>query len=91
MAIRQLGQIDNLRFPGGILQHGNAIGKGCGHHQVLGPTHGGDVHEDVRTFETPIHPRHHITILDADFRAHRTQTHEVLIHRTRTDGTPTGQ
>ena len=47
----KLGEIDDLRFPGCVLQHGFAVSKHGGHQQVFGARHRDRVENDVRTLE----------------------------------------
>ena len=83
-----IGQVDYFRLARRVLDHRFALSQAGGHHQVFGAGHGHHIGEQAG----PLQPRRagmHIALLDIDLGAHRGQTLDMLIHRSRADGATT--
>ena len=78
---QQLGQVGDLGFLGGILQHRLPVGQGGGHQQVFRASHGDHVGNDTRAAQTFCF-RVYIASFDRDLSAHRLQAFDMLIDRT---------
>lgn len=85
-----LGEVDDLRFARGVLDDRRSVGERRGHHEIFGSGHGHEIGADSCAFQLA-RARDHVALLDADRRAHRLQTLDVLIDRTQADRTPAGQ
>jgi hypothetical protein len=86
-----LGEIDDLRFPGAVFEHGGSLGECRRHHQVLGPADGGDVHQNPGPLEAAATARTHVTVDDLDGGTHRREALQMLVDGPGTDGTATRQ
>ena len=78
------GQVDDMRLAGRIVDGGDAVGCGGGHHQVLRSGHGWHVEVDGGAFEA-VGARDILTPLELDTGAHQTQPDEMLLDAAHTD------
>ena len=88
------GQVWNFRLLGGVFQHRLTVSQSGGHEKVFGARHRDHVGGDASAFEsrqTRLELGHHVAVLDFDVRTHGLQAFDVLIHRTRPNGTTARQ
>ncbi len=71
-------EVDDLRLARGVLEDRGAVGKGCRHHQVLGPRDRDHVEDETHAGE-PLRARTHIAVLEIDLGAHRHESLDVLV------------
>ncbi len=88
--IQEIREIDDLRFAGGILQQGFALGERCRHHQVLGARNRHGIEHDMGAAQA-FRPRADIAVFDDDLRAHRLQPVNVQVDRPGADGAAAGK
>src|SRR3990167_1504902 len=90
--IDEVGQVDHLRFAGGVFQHRAALGQRSSHHDVFGTGHADDIEEEVRTAQAAFRRLGlDIAAFHVDLRAHGFETTDVQVDRTRTNGAATRQ
>jgi hypothetical protein len=83
-------EIDHLGLARRVLDQRGAFGEARRHHQVLGPGHGDQIHDDARAAQALCFGVH-VAVLDRDRRSHRLQALHVLVHRAQPDGAAAGQ
>ena len=86
-----LGEVGNLRFAGGIRQHGLPVGQRRGHQQVLGRADADERKHDGRAMQPFWRGGVHVAALQPDLRTHLLQPLQVEIDRPRPDRAPAGQ
>ena len=85
-------QIHHFGFHSAVFQHGGAFGQRGRHQQVFRATHGHHVHHHARAFKFAFgRGGLHITMFNYNMCAHCFQPFQMLVHRTRADGTAAGQ
>ena len=81
------GQVDDMRLAGRVVDGGDAVGCGGGHHQVLRSGHGWHVEVDGGAFEA-VGARDILTALELDAGAHQAQSDEMLFDAAHADVVP---
>ena len=76
--IEEVGQIDNMRFFGHIFQHRHAAGLYCRQHYINGSAHRDLIEVDMGALH-PLGIGINKAIFNADFRAQKFKTFDVLI------------
>ena len=70
--VQQHGQVDDLRLPGGVVDHRGAVGENRRHQDVLGGADAGEVQPD-RGAAQHVGAADHLAVLDVHGGAHRPQ------------------
>ena len=87
---QEIGQVDHLGLARGVLEHGLAVRQCGGHHEVFGARHRHGFQHQARTLQA-VRAGFDVAVLDMNIGAHRLQTRDVDVDRSRADRAAAGQ
>ena len=88
--VQKIGQVDDFRLAGRVVDDRFAVGQDGGHHQVFGTGYRNFVQHEHGAMQ-PVRLRANVTVLDLDRRAHGPQPGNVQIDRAGADRATAGQ